>query len=247
MDAIEVKRRVYDWCRQEDLFGEEVEDEKTTFHIKVRPPTGGGAVDGAAGRALDALEVVQPKLDADKIVVFTGVNFDEELMAPVRLNPFYEDVIRNLEMTLESRPEAYLLDVSDGLLKSILIMDEIFFDGLTKDRFMKSLRSTNKTLVLSFWILTPILDAIQLPDEGASAKPSPGYEGADQGAVARAAEETELPSSRSDAIPPEDRRAPERPAGPCCPNPACGGPLRPGVRFCTACGTPVDMPKEQGT
>lgn len=207
--AVDMKQRIRTWCEQEGLFQEEIEDDTLAFRLRVVAPATARKPPGQFN--IDVLDITQPKADSDRIVVTAGIEFDESFSGPMRHFEGADEVMLNLEMTLDSRPELYLVDYIEGVLRSVIVFEEIFEDGLTKDRLMRALRSVNKTLVVALWVLRPLIR-----DLGGDPDAIVGAESPEQLAPAPEAEDS---------------------AGERCPD--CGAELPPAGRFCSHCGARV--------
>jgi hypothetical protein len=212
MDA-DVKDRVVMWCRQEGLLRDQLDDPRARWHIRASAPA--AIARSVNGCPLDVVDVSQSIEDAERIVVYAGLDLDPALVDALRSGGIGE-LVRDLEMTLASRPEAFLLDYADGALRSVVVLEEIYPDGLTKDRLMRALRGVHKSVVLALWTLRPSLERAGYKLEIDEGRPAPGGRG-----VAPLAAETPVP-------------APDLTT--CA---SCGAALRRAARFCTVCGTPV--------
>jgi len=218
MNEIEVKEQVRSWCVQEGLFQEEIDDETVVFRFRVRSP--GSVGESSEGETIDLLDITKPMEDGDSIIVTSGIEFDNSIMAPMKSFEGANSLMSELEMTLDFRNELYIVDYSDGVLNSIIIFEEIFDDGLTKDRLMRAMRGVNKTLIVALWVLKPLLSELGTNvDEFL------------------AAEETEIVETGETPTP----QVEDRPAGvdgtvdiQFCPN--CKHEINKDNKFCTNCG-----------
>jgi hypothetical protein len=154
----DVKQTIRQWCEQERLFQEEIPDDTVAFRYRVIAPATAGRRPGEPN--IDILDIVKAKEDGDRIVVTSGIEFDETLSSSMKSFQGAEEIMLNLEMILDSRNELYFVDYSDGILKSITVFEEIFEDGLTKDRLMRAIRGVNKTLVVALWEIRPLIEAL---------------------------------------------------------------------------------------
>lgn len=154
----EIKQKILTWCQQARIFQEEVEDQSVQFRLRVRAPSVPAKQVGEY--TIDVLDIVRPKENGDSLIVTSGIEFDEAFAAPMKSFPGAEDILFNLEMILDGRDELYLVDTRDGVLRSIIIFEEIFDDGLTKDRLMRALRGVNKTLVVALWVIRDLISAL---------------------------------------------------------------------------------------
>lgn len=214
--AVDMKQRIRTWCEQVGLFQEEIEDDTLAFRLRVVAPATARKAPGEFN--IDVLDITQPKEDSDRVVVTAGIEFDESFSGPMKEFEGADEVMLNLEMTLDSRRELYLVDYTDGVLRSVIVFEEIFEDGLTKDRLMRALRSVNKTLVVALWVLRPLIR-----DLGADPDTMLDVESPEEVTAAAAAE--------------GHPRAAEEVADRQCPD--CGVELPGAGRFCSHCGARV--------
>jgi hypothetical protein len=223
-----VKERIRKWCEETGLFKEEVEDEKSFFHFKVIAPA--RAAINTDSLNINTIDISQPKIDSDKIITQAGIAFEKSFMAPLKSLSERQDIVYDLYMTLDSRPESYFIDYSDGIIKSIVVFEEIYMDGLSKDRLVTAVKGVNKSLVLALWILRPVLEELAGKSESGRVSTATGdTTGPD---VYRPAEKTE---SKPGMEPASTR---EKIAAFCS---KCGKPNEKKARFCTSCGSSMVM------
>jgi hypothetical protein len=153
-----VKERIRKWCEETGLFKEEVEDEKSFFHFKVSAPA--RAATNTDTLTINTIDISQPKIDSDKIITQAGIAFEKSLMLSLQSLSERQDIVYDLYITLDSRPESYFIDYADGTIKSIVVFEEIYMDGLSKDRLITAIKGVNKSLVLALWILRPVLEEL---------------------------------------------------------------------------------------
>jgi len=224
--SISIRDRIFQWCQEEKVFKEEIKDEKATFHFRVAAP--GKAIDKTDAAGLGVIDISQPVLEHDKIVVSGGIAFDPKFMARAKSISNADDVLFELNMALENRPESYFIDYGEGrVIKSIVVVEEIFFDGLTKDRLFRTLRGINKSLIISLWVLRPLIEALGgdakklIEVEEPAAQPV-----AEKVSAAVTATAPQAPSMKTEEEKPEVAKF--------CPK--CGRLNAEGARFCPACG-----------
>lgn len=239
-----IKEQLLHWCKQEHLLIDDVADAKARFRLKLRPP--GRSVSPAES---DVLHVHQPLDSDDRVVVSAGIAFDQSFAAPMRAVPNRDDIVLALEAALDGLTESYVVDYSDGFLRSFVVYDEIFADGLTKDRFIRALRSVHRGLLVALWTLRPMIEAaggdidarLGLPEED-----QPTHVGAATGSSAADGQRQASDCARCGAALPAGVRfcgacgaavaqAPPRPSF--CR--ACGGELRAGAQYCPHCGAAI--------
>ncbi|MFC1946625.1 DUF2299 family protein [Chloroflexota bacterium] len=161
---ISIRNKIYQWVREGNIFQGEYEEKGNIFHIKVTAP--GKSTITPETIDLSTVDIQQSEQDNDMITVSAGVQFDKEFINPIQSFNNADEVIFELNMALESRPESYFIDYDDdGVLKSIVVVEEIYFDGLTKDRLFRAIRGVNKSIILALWVLRPLIDSLGIDTE----------------------------------------------------------------------------------
>lgn len=159
-----IRNKIYQWLQEGNIFQGEFEDKENIFHFKVTAP--GKSTVTPETIDLSTVDIQQSDQDNDMITVSTGVQFDKDFINPIQSFNNADEVIFELNMALESRPESYFIDYDDdGILKSIVVVEEIYFDGLTKDRLFRAIRGVNKSIILALWILRPLIDLLGIDTE----------------------------------------------------------------------------------
>lgn len=141
-DAMKLIRK---WCIEEDMFGQKVEDKNTLWHFVIRYPKG----------APKFLDVAQPLGKKDMIVIGAGTKIPFEHMNKMRSlkRKKRDEMLWDLRFLLGNRPTAFSLNEKDGILEGFSNQMIIFFDGLTKDRFMSAVSEVDKSMLLVIWFL----------------------------------------------------------------------------------------------
>jgi hypothetical protein len=223
-----VKERIRKWCEETGLFKEEVEDEKSFFHFKVIAPA--RAATNTELLTINTIDISQSKIDGDKIITQAGIAFDKSFITPMKSLSERQDIVYDLYMTLDSRPESYFIDYSDGIIKSIVVFEEIYMDGLSKDRLITAVKGVNKSLVLALWILRPVLE--ELANKSDSDQTSTTVDDKAGPNIKRPVDNIE---SKPRAGPASGG---EKFAAFCS---KCGKPNEKKARFCTGCGSSMVM------
>jgi hypothetical protein len=159
-----IKNKIIQWLQEGNIFQGELADKGNVFHFKVTAP--GKSTVTPETIDISTVDIQQSEQDNDMITVSAGVQFDEEFISPIKSFNNADEVIFELNVALESRPESYYIDYDDdGLLRSIVVVEEIYFDGLTKDRLFRAIRGVNKSIVLALWVLRPLIDLLGIDTE----------------------------------------------------------------------------------
>jgi hypothetical protein len=138
----DIKKLVKKWCEEEGIFDEENEDSLSEFNFTINYP-----ID-----LQHKMNVIQPA-DSSRVVIMSGTRFESEDVERMRSLPAEEldDLMWDLRFTLGSRPTEFDLRRPVDVVESFLITAVIYFDGLTKDRFMTAIRDVYKSKLLASW------------------------------------------------------------------------------------------------
>lgn len=210
MSKEKLREVVLGWCKEEGIFREELMEREAAFHFKVNLP----------GNTSLMMSIIQP-IGADKVLITSGISLDPEAIAAMKSldETEREEFITNLSYMLHSQPTMFYLEESEGVLQKISITEQIYMDGLTKDRLMRAIRDVYKGMSLAFLQIQDLLMMLAL----------------EKGAV-----ETMPPETLEVTPPPPVGRRIRY-----CTN--CGAELPEGVKFCTECGEPVEAAPPQVT
>ena len=215
---IPVKEKIKQWCQEVQLFKEEIVDERTSFHFRVLAPNKGSL--DVTSFDFSTIDIIQPAGENDVVIVQAGISFDEDFMAYMKTLQESEQLIFDLHMTLESRPESYLLDHTDNVIKTLVVFEEIFFDGLTKDRLITAIKGVNKSLILALWILRPTLEVLSGVSDSGSLIDS---------------DDNDVDISADDTV---DIAVTAKESAGFCPE--CGKENKKKAKFCTKCGASLE-------
>jgi hypothetical protein len=213
----DLRERIVSWCSAGGLFAGDDAGDGRVFCLKVLAP----GVPGEAASDETMLAVEQRSSLADRILVSGAIVFDRRVRDVMRT--FDQDaLVQGLERQLDALPPAHLIDYQDGTIASVTAVDEIFVDGLTRDRLMQSLRDVHRAIRVTLWMLKPVLD--EVPDHPAGRFcPSCGAEAGESSSFCR----------RCGA---GLARFPVQAVPAACA--ACGEPWQDDDRFCARCGAP---------
>jgi len=141
-DAMKLIRK---WCTDEDMFGQKVEDKNAIWHFVIRYPKGSPKL----------IDVAQPLGKNDMIVIGAGTRIPFEHMNKMRAlkRKKRDEMLWDLRFLLGNRPTTFSLKQKDGILEEFSNQMIIFFDGLTKDRFMSAVSEVDKSMLLAVWFL----------------------------------------------------------------------------------------------
>jgi len=136
-----IENNVQKWLSDEGLFRQKVPDENANFHFVINYPEG------------HILDVIQPKGKEDMILIACATNVSHEHQTEIRkLNPEKKDnFIWEFRFLLNSQFVDFQLQHPENILQNFLITDEIFEDGLNKDRLISSVRKIFRAKLHGIW------------------------------------------------------------------------------------------------
>jgi hypothetical protein len=138
----DVKKLIKKWCEEEGIFGEENEDTLSEFNFTINYPT----------KIQHKMNVLQPA-DSSRVVIMSGTRFESEDVEKMRSlsKEKLDGLLWELRFILGSRPTEFDLRRPVDVLESFIITTVIYFDGLTKDRFMTAISDVYKSKLLASW------------------------------------------------------------------------------------------------
>ena len=141
----DVKKLVKKWLEEEGMFDEEAEDPKSVFNYIINYPM----------ELKHKMNILQPADSKDKVLVLSGTRFEPETVERMRSmpQPELDDLLWDLRLSLCARPTEFELrrPGEQGIPEALVITALIYFDGLTKDRLMTTIRDVYKSKLLALW------------------------------------------------------------------------------------------------
>jgi len=136
-----IENKVQKWLSDEGLFRQKVPDENANFHFVINYPEG------------HILDVIQPKGKEDMVLIACATNVSPEHQTEIRkLKPEKKDeFIWEFRFLLNSQFVDFQLQHPENILQSFLITDEIFEDGLSKDRLISSVKTIFRAKLHGIW------------------------------------------------------------------------------------------------
>lgn len=136
-----IENKVQKWLSDEGLFRQKVPDENANFHFVINYPEG------------HILDVIQPKGKEDMVLIACATNVSPEHQTEIRkLKPEKKDkFIWEFRFLLNSQFVDFQLQHPENILQSFLITDEIFEDGLSKDRLISSVKKIFRAKLDGIW------------------------------------------------------------------------------------------------
>ncbi len=139
----DIKQKVLKWCKEENIFREERTDPNTKFNIMINFPA----------NIQHIMNIIQPEEREDQIVILCGTNVSQAHLEKMKSADKKEldEFLWDLRFALVNRPTDFELRYSNNALDIIMITTPIHLDGLTKDKFMATLRDVYKSKLLAVW------------------------------------------------------------------------------------------------
>lgn len=140
----EIKAKIEKWIKEEGISATEVPDMNAFFNF---------ALTVGANRVLN---VLQNRKKKDSILIGTSVLFGEKEKDSFRSKTRIErmEALSRLRFTLASLDVGFYIDMENNEIpKSVRIQHPIYYDALTKDRFMHGVFTVLKALELCSWVV----------------------------------------------------------------------------------------------
>ncbi|HML05541.1 MAG TPA: DUF2299 family protein [Methanobacterium sp.] len=136
-----IENKIQKWLSDEGLFRQKVPDDNANFHFMINYPEG------------HVLDVIQPKGKDDMVLIACATNVSPEHQTEIRkLNSEKkEKFMWEFRFLLNNQFVDFQLQHPENVLQSFLITDEIFEDGLTKDRLISSVKKIFRAKLQGIW------------------------------------------------------------------------------------------------
>lgn len=136
-----IEDNVQKWLTDSNLFKKKVQDDNTNFHFLINYPEG------------NAMDVIQPKGNDDLVVVGCATNVSPEHLSEMRnlSNKKKEELIWDFRFLLNSQGVDFQLQHPENILQGFLVTEEIFEDGLSKDRLISSVKKVFRAKLMGVW------------------------------------------------------------------------------------------------
>jgi len=164
-EVIDAQEKIKTWLVQEGLFKEEVPQESLYFQLAAEFPAKSGR----------HLSIIQPKSHEDMIVVFSRIRLaDSHLLALAAMPPKDRDrLLWQMRYDLLFQDSSFEMEPGGGDLQSIRFTREIYYDGLTKNKLMETVRENFKCELYVVWKFQEIFGEMQA--NRVSSPPEPMY------------------------------------------------------------------------
>ena len=136
-----IENKIQKWLSDEGLFRQKVPDDNANFHFMINYPEG------------HVLDIIQPKGKDDMVLIACATNVSPEHQTEIRkLNTEKkEKFMWEFRFLLNNQFVDFQLQHPENILQSFLITDEIFEDGLSKDRLISSVKKIFRAKLQGIW------------------------------------------------------------------------------------------------
>ncbi|MGB9977696.1 DUF2299 domain-containing protein [Methanobacterium sp.] len=136
-----IENKVQKWLSDEGLFRQKVPDDNTNFHFIINYPEE------------HVLEIMQPKGKEDMILIVCATTVSPEHQTMIREldSKKREKFMWDFRFTLNNHFVDFQLHHPDNILQNFLITDEIFEDGLNKDRLISTVKKIFRAKLQGIW------------------------------------------------------------------------------------------------
>ncbi|WP_414469983.1 DUF2299 domain-containing protein [Methanobacterium sp. ACI-7] len=136
-----IENRIQKWLSDEGLFRQKVPDDNANFHFIINYPED------------HVLDVVQPKGKDDMILIACATNVSPEHQTELKKlsNEKREEFMWDFRFLLNNHFVDFQLHHPENILQSFLITDEIFEDGLSKDRLISTVKKIFRAKLQGIW------------------------------------------------------------------------------------------------
>jgi hypothetical protein len=136
-----IENKVQKWLSDEGLFRQKVPDDNTSFHFIINYPEG------------HVLDVIQPKGKDDMILIACATNVSPEHQTEIKKLSAKkrEDFIWDIRFLLNNQLVDFQLQHPDNILQNFVITEEIFEDGLSKDRLISTVKKIFRAKLQGIW------------------------------------------------------------------------------------------------
>jgi len=146
--------RIRNWLKQEKMFKKEITDDKAYFNFKAEYQD-------------IPFHVLQPKDREDLILVICDLILDDKQKEMVRTLQAKEQtkVLREMQyQTSTIKGQLYIILDKEKYLEKIRLWDTIYYDGLSKDKLIKTIFETIKSFLLVEELLTRIFNLPEMEE-----------------------------------------------------------------------------------
>lgn len=138
-------QKVKKWLTDEGIFREQIVDEQASYNFQIELVPNSG----------NLLYVVQPKMSEDLILIVGGVSMSENYYQALISLPKSEHdrLIWDLRFNLLFQNPDFCMIPNDENFNTIQFQNRIYFDSLTKNNLIKSIRDVHRCILFVIWKL----------------------------------------------------------------------------------------------
>jgi hypothetical protein len=164
-EAIDTQEKIKIWLVQEGLFKDKVPQENLYFQLAAEFPAQSGR----------HFSIIQPKDHEDMIVVFSRIRLADSHQKALSAMPpkERERLIWQMRYDLLFQDSSFEIEPAGSDLLSIRFTQEIYYDGLTKNKLMEAIRENFKCELYVVWKFQEIFGEGQA--NSVSSPPEPMY------------------------------------------------------------------------
>lgn len=140
-----MKEQIENWLVEEGQFNRYVEHPNANWvllanHPKNQPTT---------------VSIINPKASPDRILVEVSVNIADDVQGLFQklAQSQREKILRELSIELNRFPISFGMIHPQGILRQLILQQEIFSDGLTKHTLFTAIQNVYKAFLQSQWLL----------------------------------------------------------------------------------------------
>jgi hypothetical protein len=136
-----IENKVQKWLSDEGLFRQKVPDDNANFHFIINYPQD------------HVLDVIQPKGKEDVVLIACATNVSPEHQSEIKKLKAKkrEQFMWDFRFLLNSQLVDFQLQHPENILQSFLITEEIFEDGLSKDRLISTVKKIFRAKLQGIW------------------------------------------------------------------------------------------------
>jgi len=136
-----IEDNIQKWLSDEGLFRQKIPDQNANFHFIINYPEG------------HVLDILQPNGKNDMVLIACATNVSPEHQTEIRLLDLEkrDKFMWEFRFLLNNHNVDFQLQHPDNVLQGFLITDEIYEDGLSKDRLISAVKKIFRAKPQGVW------------------------------------------------------------------------------------------------
>ncbi|MCK9151129.1 DUF2299 domain-containing protein [Methanobacterium alcaliphilum] len=136
-----IEDNIQKWMADEGYFRQRVPDDTANFHFMVNYPEG------------HVIDIIQPKGKVDMVVIGCATNVSPEHLNAMQKISYdeREEFIWEFRFTLNNFLVDFQLQHPDNILQSFVVSEEIYEDGMNKDRLISTVKRVFRAKLQGLW------------------------------------------------------------------------------------------------